>query len=360
MQSTFSYDVFRPGFDLIISPVLGPPGGDIWQECAHMLPARRKYLLSFQGEMKMRSRKNVPDYTNDDLDHVNKSENYLELEKFILEHLKEMAKGLTSDKFFFEFECLLASDDNVNTGPEDWSLCGTDSSRRYILKDSTFVLIFAPGLVNLLTTTLLQARIYEALRSGAIPVILGGDQVKLAYDEVINWKRAAVFLPRARVTEMHFLLRSIPDADILLMRRQGRLIWERYLASVQSTLDTIVAVLRERLNIPPLPVETVAAISVFNETFQPIQVIIGLDTEQEESLGPIEPQYNSPAFRRNYSLSLTQGHEIWNDWGDPFHLYPALPNDPVLSSDAKFLGSGRGFRPIGQGQGGKIIMILNF
>lgn len=258
-------------------------------------------------------------------------------------------KTSTSDKFLFDFECVPPSDDNVN----DWGLCGTDSSRRAVLKESTFVLIFAPNSAGLLSTTLLQGRVYEALRSGAIPVILGGDQIKLAYGEVIEWKRVCIFLPKARVTELHFLLRAIPDVDVLLMRRQGRFIWERYLASVQSTLDTIVAVLRDRLNIPPFPVDTVQAVSVFNETFQPIQVLIGVEQEQEESLGPLEPPYNSPAFRRNYSAFLTQGHQIWNDWGDPFHLYPALPFDPVLPSDAKFLGSETGFRPIGQGQGGR-------
>lgn len=99
---------------------------------------------------------------------------------------------------------------------------------------------------------------------------MGGDQIKLAYDEVIQWRRVAIFLPKARVTELHFLLRTIPDEDIVRFRRQGRLVWEHYLASVQSTLDTVVAVLRQRLNIPPLPADTVAAISVFNETFQPL------------------------------------------------------------------------------------------
>lgn len=42
------------------------------------------------------------------------------------------------------------------------------------------------------------------------------------------------------------------------------------------------------------------------------------DVEQEESLGPLEPPYDSLSFRRNFSLGLTQGPEIWNDWGDPF------------------------------------------
>lgn len=347
VQSTFSLKTFRSDFDLIVSPVLGPPGGDVWQECPQMLPARRKYLLTFQGEIKINKGTPTNPSHVDDLD-----KEHVELDKFIVEHLKELAKTSTADRFLFEFECVPASDDNVNMGPQDWALCGTDSSRRTVLKESTYVLILAPTYSDLITTTLLQARVYEALRSGAIPVILGGDQVRLAYDEVIQWRRVAIFLPRARVTELHFLLRTIPDEDVVLMRRQSRLVYERYLASVQSTLDTIVAVLRDRLNIPPLPVDTVAATSVFNETFQPIQVTVTMDTEQEESLGPLEPPYNSPAFRRNYSLALTQGHELWNDWGDPFRLYPALPTDPVLPSDAKFMGSGRGFRPIGQGQGG--------
>lgn len=326
-----------------------------------MVPSRRKYLLTFQGEMKSHGSVPTNVYGPDDSDMAKEN---LELDKFILEHLKDLEKTNTSDKFLFEFECVLASDDNTNTAPQDWALCGTDSSRRAILKESTFVLIFAPGTPELITTTLLEARIYEALRAAAIPVIVGGDQVTLAYNEVIQWRRVAIFLPRARITELHFLLRAIPDEDVILFRKQGRLVWEKYLASVQSTLDTIVAVLRNRLNIPAIPAETVAATSVFNETFQPILVSVAVDTEQEESLGPLELPYNSPAYRRNYSLMLTQGHEIWNDWGDPFRLYAATPMDPILPSDAKFMGSGRGFRPIGQGSGGKnyipLFFLINF
>lgn len=50
VQSSFGERQFRSGFDLVVPPVLGPPGGDVWQECAPMVPARRKYLLSFQGD----------------------------------------------------------------------------------------------------------------------------------------------------------------------------------------------------------------------------------------------------------------------------------------------------------------------
>ncbi len=47
------------------------------------------------------------------------------------------------------------------------------------------------------------------------------------------------------------------------------------------------------------------------------------------------------------------GYSLWNDHRfDPFTTYPSLPFDPILSSDAKFIGSSYGFRPIGGGAGG--------
>lgn len=185
VQSIFLREKFRSNFDLIASPVLGPPGGDVWQECPSMLPARRKYLLSFQGEMQPSSKRtNLTTYSNDDDNYINTNQAHViseikKLDNFIVEHLKRMAKGITSDKFYFQFECVPASDDNKAIPSQDWALCGTDSSRKTILKDSTFVLILAPKDMALISTTILQARVYEALRAGAIPVILGGDQVCL-------------------------------------------------------------------------------------------------------------------------------------------------------------------------------------
>lgn len=357
VQSTYLHEQFRHGFDLIVPPMLGPPGGDVWHECAPMVPARRKYLMSFQGEMKPTLRSNsIPnDIPLDASKSYNQnSDDDLAMDNFAIFYLKRMSKMSShTGAFFFQFECIPATEQKTIAPIRDWSLCGTDSSRRNILRESTYVLIFAPGNQEYVTTTLLQARLFEALRSGSIPVILGGDQVLLPYSEVVDWKKCAIFLPKARVTELHFFLRAIPDADLLSLRRQGRMVWEKYLSSVQTTVDTVIAIVRNRLNIPPKAIESVRAISVFNSSFVPLRVdpVIS-ETEPEESLGPIEAPYASPAFKRNYTLMLTQGYEIWNDWGDPFSLYAQLPFDVVLPSDAKFIGSEHGFRPIGKGAGG--------
>lgn len=350
IQSSFAESQFRQGFDIVVPPILGPPGGDVWQECAPMVPARRRLLLSFQGETKpVNQTGSVIQLASVEPPTDDEEEN---LDEFIVEHLKDMTKGMTQDKFLLQFECVPATEQKSYAPVRDWALCGTDSSRKNVLKESTFALLLPPGNREA-SSTLLQARLYEALRSGAIPVVLGADQVLLPYAETIDWRRIAIMLPKGRITELHFLLRAVPDTDLLAMRRQGRLVWERYLSSVQATVDTIVASLRDRLGIPPRPIPSVIAQNVFNSTFQPLKSDPPvLDAEPEESLGPIEPPYPSPAFRRNYTALLIQSREAWNDWGDPFSLYPQLPFDPVLPSDSKFIGSHMGFRPIGKGSGG--------
>ncbi|CAK1548519.1 unnamed protein product [Leptosia nina] len=335
-QSTFKLQQFRPGFDVITPPALGPPGGDVWAECAPMAPARRKYLMSFQGS---KSPATDPNRDND---------------KQLIEALQKTAKDSpTSDVFFLQFECDPSVERRALLPIGDWALCGTDRSRRSVLRDSTFVLILAPADHTYASTALLQARLYEALRSGAIPVILGGDRTRLPYDEVLDWRRATLSLPKARVTELHFLLRALSDADLLTFRRQGRLLWERYMSSLQASVDTLIAVIRTRLNIPGRPVAPIMGTPAFNESYYPTKVEPpAVDSEPEETLGPLEAPYPSPAYRRNYSMILLQGYEMWNEWGEPFTIYPQLPWDPPVTSEARFMGSAAGFRPIGAGAGG--------
>lgn len=181
VQSTFNEAQYRPGFDLIVPPILGKPGGDVWQECSPMLPARRKYLLSFQGEMVVTNRTGGSASDNDDQS----------LDDFIIDHLKEISNGVHSDKFYLQFECIPATEQTNLAVTKDWYLCGTDNSRRTILRDSTFSLLLVPDRL-VISSTLLQARVYEALRAGSIPVILGGDQIELPFSEMIEWRRAAM------------------------------------------------------------------------------------------------------------------------------------------------------------------------
>ncbi|GBP92672.1 Exostosin-3 [Eumeta japonica] len=335
-QSTFTDTQFRPGFDIVTPPALGPPGGDVWADCAPIAPARRKYLLSFQGSQPPPAA------------HAQDQDDFLI--KFLQ---KTVSSAPASDLFFLQFECDPPTERHALRAIGDWALCGTDRSRGGILRDSTFVLLLAPSDRSYVSTALMQARLYEALRSGAIPVILGGDRVKLPYDEVLDWRRVVLLLPKARITELHFLLRAIPDSDLLAFRRQGRVLWERYLSSVQASVDSLLALVRTRLNIPPRAAVPVTGTPGFNDSYSPPKIeTASAEAEPEETLGPIEAPYPSPGYRRNFSLALLHGYELWNDWGEPFMLYPQLPWDLPVTSEARFIGSSAGFRPIGKGAGG--------
>lgn len=258
-----------------------------------------------------------------------------------------------SDSFLLQFECDPPVERRAVLPAGDWALCGTDRSRKAILHASTFALILAPADVSYTSTALVQARLYEALRSGAIPVILGGDRMRLPFNEVLDWRRAAVSLPTARVTELHFLMRALGDADLLTIRRQGRVLWERYLSSVQASVDSILAALRQRLLIPPRPAPAIPAPAAFDDSYTPPRLEPpAVDAEPEETLGPLEAPYASPSYRRNYSVGLIHGYEAWNEWGEPFALFPQLPWDPPVTSEARFMGSAAGFRPVGAGAGG--------
>ena len=70
--------------------------------------------------------------------------------------------------------------------------------------------------------------------------------------------------------------------------------------------------------------------------------------------GPLEPPYSSPSFKRNYSMMLTQARHSWNSLFSPHLLAPHTPWEAALPTEAKYHGSGLGFRPINGGEGGRV------
>lgn len=205
VQSTFKY--YRPQFDLVMPPLLGPPGNDVWHELPPVSPARRQYLMSYAGPSIIGS---IP----------------------VKATLEKFATSGTSDKFLFHFDC---------------ANCGDEAS----LKQSTFVLIFLPN--THLTTTETQTKLYEALKYGAIPIVIGDHNAKFIfpYDDVIDWNRAVAVFAVSRLPELHFYTRAVTDRDLIAMRLHGRMIWEKYFGSIQSIVDSVIAVYRQRIGIPP-------------------------------------------------------------------------------------------------------------
>lgn len=363
-SSSFSEFGFRAGFDIVLPPALGISSGEVWQHLPLIVPARRKYLLMFSGEYiydklePLTFRKASSGYGHFNEGAVLHNSTYasrhsrhlLELksewsrsdtlktllyfENTIVEVLKSMQTQVESDRFFFEFVCPGGSEKLVGLNGE-WAICGDEGRRTSLLRQSTFSLILAPTNYSVLSTLLTQQRVFESLKNGAVPVILG-DYLALPFAELIRWSEVAVLLPKARITELHFFLQTFVDADILEMRRRGRIIFETYLGDTRSAADIVLAVVRTRLRIPAFPTREEPSPSVFNDSFVPIkETVVDAMLDAEEILGPVEPPMNSPRYRRNFTAG-------WDSFrlpsGDPFHLYPFTPFEPVMPADAKFVG----------------------
>ncbi|XP_076059882.1 exostosin like glycosyltransferase 3 isoform X4 [Oratosquilla oratoria] len=258
VQSHFSFAQYRPNFDFIAPPLLGLPGGDVWHNLPPIIPAKRKYLLSFQGELPpLRPYIDSGQLPLDGTDGLRD-------EAMLVDELDKLQQTPTDDLFLLQFSC---RGSGGYGDLSEWQICDTETTRTGLLKESTFTLILAPHNASQVSTVILQTRIFEALKYGAIPVILG-NYVQLPLSEALDWKKLAIIHPKARVSELHFLIRTFSNADILALRRQGRFVWEKYFGSTQAVLDSIMAVLRERLSIPPMPAPQEPSPSVFNESFE--------------------------------------------------------------------------------------------
>jgi hypothetical protein len=351
VQSTFTQRQFRRGFDVIAPPCVGVASGDVWFNLPPIVPARRKHLLSFQGLLQ-----GFPGLSRINISALNnqtETDQLLRLERTITETLMHMEAKFPSDNFLFDLSCASTKAEPALNG--EWALCGSPQVRSVLLQQSTFTLIIAPLNYSVISTAQLQIRIFEALKDGAIPVILGKyAELPFANEAIAHTERAVLSLPKQRISELHYVIRSIPDVDILEMRRQGRVLWETYFASTKKVTDSILAILRSRLNLPSFPARDAATPSVFNDSFIPLSEIV-TDPEPDGDVdilgssapypsaiafhcvvfdfaGPMEAPMPSLKFRHNFTQPM-DSHP-----GDPFHLYPFTPFEPVMPGEAKFLG----------------------
>ena len=342
---------YRTEFDIIIPPSLGISHGEVWSDLPMITPARRKHSFSFQGEFQLPSTKhsnaedNVPNQGDISNSHRHSEREKEELlasqERAIVETAKHMQTSYPDLNFHFEFSCTY---ERVVGMSGEWEMCGPDSERQNLLEQSTFTLIMAPTNVSSVTgqrytptaTLLFQTRFYEALKYGAIPVILGGDYNTLPYSDMINWRHAVLVIPRARVTELHYYIRSFTDMDILAMRRHGRQLWQTYLGSTRSIVDSVLTNVRTRLQIPAFPAREEPSPSIFNDTFRPLVAADIPDPvpETDDNLGPIESPFPSPTYLHNF----TYAPWMYTGDTDPHHMYPSTPFEEVMPGEAKFVG----------------------
>lgn len=347
-QSTFLEQQYREGFDLVVSPLVHALSEPNFLEVPPQVPVKRKYLFTFQGERVESLRSSLQEAPPQSFEEEMEGDPPADYDDRIIGTLKAVQDSHL-DQVLVEFIC-------KNPQPSlatEWALCGEREERLEILKASTFALVIAPGDGQLVASAGCGMRLFEALEVGAIPVVLG-DHSKLPYHQFIRWSEAAIIVPKPRVTELHFLLRSLSDNDMLAMRRQGRFLWETYFSTSENVLNTILASIRTGIQVPAAPIREETAHEIPHKAGKLAGTDANLADNGDLDLGPVEtePPYASPRFLRNFTYTAADTYRAWNRAPGPFHLFPHTPLDPVLPSEAKFLGSGTGFRPIGGGTGG--------
>ena len=336
-QSNFETNQMRLGFDFVIPPLAYShfiheeiDFGKARQNVEYQVPALRNYLLSFEGEWGG----NI------------ENEFYNTFNSVLIKFREEQIGG----KYLVKSHCTI-DQQNKQGFILEWFLCGDSTSRMIALSQSTYVIIPPPP-KGMKSSVLFLTRVKEAINSGSIPVVIGNEAI-LPYNEFVDWNKAAVIIPMSRVSELPYLLSSYPHADILSMRKQGRFIYDHYMISPTKILKSMLAIIRSRLMIPPLPIkdtktELISHPSYDVESRDPQPG----DAKSEFGIPPPEQKCASEKYIRNFTFTTINSKEAWNKIPGPFQLYPSLPDDRTLPTDAQFRGSSHGFRPINGGQGG--------
>lgn len=145
--------------------------------------------------------------------------------------------------------CLPMCSHDIESGALDteWSLCNTAADRLQKCQKALFALIPCgdEGDVGLASLT----RLLEALQCGAVPVIIG-TCANLPFSDVIDYGKAIVFAS----TELSDLTNLLQDAqnDFRKYQEHGLFLFNTYFSSALKIVETVIAVIRNHHNYPPM------------------------------------------------------------------------------------------------------------
>lgn len=273
--------LFRPGYDILVPPLLTAPIS--WRDVPPMLPAFRENLIYFQGDYQPPGHPSSTSVTVTDM--------------------KTLQTALDGkEHVFIELQCP-GSDrvmlDNAREG--EWGLCGGQTRRLALCSQSTFSLIPGPGGVRNGLGTATYIRLVESLICGSIPVLIGIET--LPFDDVIDWRRATLTLPPGRFSDIHYILRSIDQDSILDYRLQGRNLWQMYLTSSLTVVQSVLAVVRHRMLHPPPVAQEFVGVSLYSQSGSRKRLL-------------------SPVLTQNFTV---YSQDFWNTPPGPFFIYPTTP-----------------------------------
>lgn len=121
--------------------------------------------------------------------------------------------------------------------------CEVVSNKKYnypdILKQSSFCLVFRGERIG-------QFVLLEALAANCIPVIVMDSPV-MPFGNVIDWKRAAVFIMEEYLHTLMVVLKGISEEKIGEMRSQVKFLYDRYFSNLGKIVETTLDVIQDRV-----------------------------------------------------------------------------------------------------------------
>lgn len=156
----------------------------------------------------------------------------LSIDGYYLEQLKEMQAN--------EQELLILDkcDEHNYT-----KRCSLNTNKEYdypeILGLSNFCLVFRGERMG-------QFVLLEAMASNCIPVIVI-DGVTMPFNEVLDWKRAAIFVMEDFLHTLMDVLKGISKNKILEMRHQVRFLYENYFVDLKAIVGTSLDIIQDRV-----------------------------------------------------------------------------------------------------------------
>ena len=283
--------------------LLLPPISSVEQfSLPQFLPTFRPTFLIFEGQMQKKTDKSAHSDHGTSPDWL--TQQLLSLQAAVSRNTQDRLSIITS--------CtdIPSTTDGKHTFGE-WQLCGTEKDRAHKLSTSTFSLVLNSRSGSLGPVTYL--RLVEALRFGAIPVLVGIEHLPLA--EVIDWKAAAISVPPSSLGQLHYILRHLDSNTILKFRWQGKHLWETYFKSPSRMLEGILAVVRWRaLHPPPAAMDYYALTTYLSQT---------------SDVPPLTPS----TFQYNFT---TYNWAFWNSPPGPNFMYPVTPFKPTPVSGSQY------------------------
>ena len=258
-------------------------------EYSSILPLNRKRLFYFEGS-----------YVQSENHDTGEADAQLA-------KLQEQAFSMSdSNHIKLSSECRAS---NLVSWNGEWRLCDSSERNRLLqCKDSNFSLILGPLSPEDKPGPITYLRLIESLKCGSIPVVIGLG--KLPFDDVINWRRAALIFPWVLWQDAMQVAAAMNPDMIMNFRKQGKFLLHTYFSDPGLVLDSIVAVVRRSfLHPPPLAQD-------FNPT------II-----KRNGGGSKKRSIRDSSRYLNYALNM--GDRIWNTPPGPHFVYPVSPFQPL-------------------------------